>query len=71
MADLRARISELWDRRADLGPGDAETAATVHIGSRCMITQGARVGRGAVLGEGRRHDSAQLNDMLREHGVAI
>jgi 2,3,4,5-tetrahydropyridine-2-carboxylate N-succinyltransferase len=23
------------------------------------------------LTEGQRHDSAQLNDMLREHGVAI
>ena len=30
MADLRARISELWERRADLGPGDTEAAATVH-----------------------------------------
>ena len=97
------------------------------IGSRCMVTQGARVGRGAVLGEGtilnpsipvidaetgeelsrgvvppwsvavsasrrrqypggeffvpcvlvirrltegQRHDKAQLNDILREHGVS-
>ncbi|HLG66825.1 MAG TPA: 2,3,4,5-tetrahydropyridine-2,6-dicarboxylate N-succinyltransferase [Acidimicrobiales bacterium] len=97
------------------------------IGSRCMVTQGARVGRGAVLGEGtilnpsipvidagsgeevgrgvvppwsvavsaarrreypggeffvpcvlvirrltegQRHDKAQLNAILREHGVA-
>jgi 2,3,4,5-tetrahydropyridine-2-carboxylate N-succinyltransferase len=79
------------------------------IGSRCMITQGARVGaatgeelsRGVVppwcvglgatrprtfaggtfglpcilvvrwLEEGQRHSSAQLEDMLREHGVSI
>ena len=98
----------------------------VLVGSRCMITQGARVGRGSVLGEGvilnpgipvidaetgdelsrgvvppwsvavqamrskqfpggvyglpcvlvlrrltpgERHDKAQLNDLLREHGV--
>ena len=97
------------------------------IGSRCMITEGARVGRGAVLGagvilnpsmrvieaetgedlgrgvvppwcvavlatrprefpggtfglpcvlvikrlaEGQRHDKTQLNEVLREHGVA-
>ena len=97
------------------------------IGSRCMVTEGARVGAGAVLGagvilnpsirvidaetgqdlgrgvvppwsvavtasrprefpggtfglpcvlvikrlaEGRRHDKAQLNDVLREHGVS-
>jgi 2,3,4,5-tetrahydropyridine-2-carboxylate N-succinyltransferase len=99
----------------------------VMIGSRCMITQGARVGRGSVLGEGvilnpsipvidaetgeelsrghvppwsvavqasrrrqypggefflpcvlvikhltegQRHDKAQLNQVLREHGVS-
>jgi 2,3,4,5-tetrahydropyridine-2-carboxylate N-succinyltransferase len=99
----------------------------VLIGSRCMVTQGARVGRGAVLGEGtilnpsipvidaetgeeisrgfvppwsvaisasrrreypggeffvpcvlvikrltegQRHDKAQLNAVLREHGVS-
>jgi len=98
------------------------------IGSRCMITQGARVGRGSVLGEGtilnpsipvidagsgeelgrghvppwsvavqasrrrefpggefflpcvlvlrrltegQRHDKAQLNELLREHGVSV
>ena len=97
------------------------------VGSRCMITEGARVGRGAVLGagvilnpsmrvidaetgadlgrgvvppwcvavtatrprlfpggtyglpcvlvikrleEGQRHDKAQLNEVLREHGVS-
>ncbi len=97
------------------------------IGSRCMVTEGARVGRGAVLGagailnpsmrvidadtgedlgrgvvppwsvavlatrprefaggtfglpcvlvikrlaEGQRHDKAQLNEVLRQHGVA-
>ena len=98
------------------------------IGSRCMVTQGARVGRGSVLGEGsilepvhpgdrrrdrrgaqpraraprgawpsgprggasypggefflpcvlvikrltegERHDKAQLNDILRDHGVS-
>ena len=100
----------------------------VNIGSRSMITQGARVGRGSVLGEGtllnpsipvidaetgeelsrghvppwsvavpasrrrqfgggefflacvlvlrrltegERHDKAQLNDILREHGVSV
>jgi 2,3,4,5-tetrahydropyridine-2-carboxylate N-succinyltransferase len=100
----------------------------VLIGSRCMITQGARVGRGSVLGEGcilnkgipvidaqtgdelgrgwvppwciavtatrpkkfaggefglpcllvirrltegQRHDTAQLNELLREHGVSV
>ncbi len=99
----------------------------VMIGSRCVVTQGARVGRGAVLGEGtilnpsipvidadtgeelsrghvppwcvavqasrrrefaggeyflpcvlvikrltegQRHDKAQLNDILRQHGVS-
>jgi 2,3,4,5-tetrahydropyridine-2-carboxylate N-succinyltransferase len=99
----------------------------VMVGSRCMITQGARVGRGSVLGEGtilnpsipvidaetgeelsrghvppwcvavqasrrrqypggefylpcvlvinrltegQRHDKAQLNDILRQHGVS-
>ncbi len=99
----------------------------VMIGSRCMITQGARVGRGSVVGEGtilnpsipvidadtgeeisrghvppwcvavqasrrrefaggefflpcvlvikrltqgQRHDKAQLNDILRQHGVS-
>jgi len=98
------------------------------IGSRCMVTQGARVGAGAVLGEGcifnrgipvidaesgeelgrgvvppwcvavsatrnrhfsggdfglpcllvirrltegRRHDTAQLNELLREYGVSV
>ncbi len=98
------------------------------IGSRCMVTQGARVGRGSVLGEGvilnpsipvidsetgeelsrgvvppwcvavsatrrrtfqggefflpcvlvirrlsegERHDKARLNDILRDHGVAV
>ena len=98
------------------------------IGSRCMVTEGARVGRGAVLGagviltpsipvidaetggelsrghvppwsvavlatrrrvfpggefflpcvlvikrlaEGERHDKAQLNDVLREHGASV
>jgi len=29
MADLRARIEELWDHRAELGVGDAEAMATV------------------------------------------
>ncbi len=100
----------------------------VLIGSRCMITQGARVGRGSVVGEGtilnpsipvfdaetgeelgrghvppwsvavqasrprqfpggefflpcvlvlrrltegQRHDKAQLNDVLRAHGVSV
>jgi 2,3,4,5-tetrahydropyridine-2,6-dicarboxylate N-succinyltransferase len=99
----------------------------VMVGSRCMITQGARVGRGSVVGEGtilnpsipvidgesgeelsrghippwcvavqasrrrdypggefylpcvlvirrltegQRHDKAQLNDILRQHGVS-
>jgi 2,3,4,5-tetrahydropyridine-2-carboxylate N-succinyltransferase len=81
------------------------------IGSRCMVTEGARVGQGAVLGsgtilnpsipawsvavsasrrreypggefflpcvlvikrlaDGERHDKAQLNAVLREHGVS-
>jgi len=97
------------------------------VGSRCMVTEGARIGKGAVLGagvilnpsmrvidaatgqdltrgvvppwsvavsatrprpfaggtfglpcvlvikrlaEGQRHDKAQLNEVLREHGVA-
>jgi 2,3,4,5-tetrahydropyridine-2-carboxylate N-succinyltransferase len=99
----------------------------VTIGSRCMVTEGARVGRGSLLGagvilnpsipvidaetgeelsrghvppwcvavqasrrrefsggefflpcvlvikrltEGQRHDKAQLNDILRQHGVS-
>lgn len=99
----------------------------VMVGSRCMVTQGARVGRGSVIGEGvilnpsipvidaetgdevsrghvppwcvavqasrrrefsggefflpcvliikrltegQRHDKAQLNDILRQHGVS-
>ena len=99
----------------------------VTIGSRCMVTEGARVGRGSLLGagvilnpsipvidaetgeelsrghvppwcvavqasrrrefsggefflpcvlvikrltEGQRHDKAQLNDVLRQHGVS-
>jgi 2,3,4,5-tetrahydropyridine-2-carboxylate N-succinyltransferase len=63
------------------------------IGSRCMVTEGARAWCVAVLAtrarefpggtfglpcvlvikrlaEGQRHDKAQLNQVLREHGVA-
>src|SRR5947209_8654221 len=29
MADLRAQIEELWDRRADLAPGDGDASAIV------------------------------------------
>src|SRR5947207_724714 len=72
MADLQAQIEDLWERRAEVRPGDADAAALVHeavglldtgrarvivedeamVGSRCMVTQGARVGRGSVLAEG-------------------
>jgi 2,3,4,5-tetrahydropyridine-2-carboxylate N-succinyltransferase len=30
MADLQATISELWERRAELGPDDTDAAAAVH-----------------------------------------
>jgi 2,3,4,5-tetrahydropyridine-2-carboxylate N-succinyltransferase len=30
MADLRSRITDLWDHRAEIGPGDADAVAWVH-----------------------------------------
>ncbi|MEW6152997.1 MAG: 2,3,4,5-tetrahydropyridine-2,6-dicarboxylate N-succinyltransferase [Actinomycetota bacterium] len=30
MADIQAQIEQLWERRAELGPGDGDAVATVH-----------------------------------------
>jgi 2,3,4,5-tetrahydropyridine-2-carboxylate N-succinyltransferase len=46
MADLQAQIEELWDRRADLAPGDPEAVATVREAVTLLDTGAARVADG-------------------------
>src|SRR5262245_21943406 len=43
MADLRASIEELWQRRADLAPGDIDATATVHEAISLLDSGEARV----------------------------
>jgi 2,3,4,5-tetrahydropyridine-2-carboxylate N-succinyltransferase len=43
MADTRARIEELWERRADLSAGDEEAFAAVHDAVDLLDTGQARV----------------------------
>src|SRR5215467_7840161 len=43
MADLRASIEELWQRRAELEPGDVDAAATVNEAISLLDTGDARV----------------------------
>ena len=50
MADLRSRIEELWDRRQELAPGDAEADATVREAVDLLDRGDARV---AEVVEGR------------------
>ncbi len=51
MADLHARISELWGRRAQIGPADAEAVATVHEAIELLDTGQARVAEVGAGGE--------------------
>ena len=50
MADLQARIEELWERRAELEPGDRDAGAVVLEAVTLLDTGGARV---AELVDGR------------------
>src|ERR1700676_5086558 len=50
MADLQATISELWDRRGQLGPGDLDAIATVHQAIDLLDRGEARVAEVAADG---------------------
>jgi 2,3,4,5-tetrahydropyridine-2,6-dicarboxylate N-succinyltransferase len=53
MADLQATVADLWDRRADLNPGDAEAVSAVHEAIGLLDRGEARIaeidGAGAVV----------------------
>jgi 2,3,4,5-tetrahydropyridine-2-carboxylate N-succinyltransferase len=52
MADLQATITELWERRAELAPGDADATAAVHEAIDLLDRGEARVAQieaGAVV----------------------
>ena len=50
MADLQATISELWDRRDDVGPGDDEAIAAIREAIDLLDTGAARVAEAKVDG---------------------
>jgi 2,3,4,5-tetrahydropyridine-2-carboxylate N-succinyltransferase len=43
MADLESQIRELWDRKDELGPADADAAAVVHAAIDLLDRGDARV----------------------------
>jgi 2,3,4,5-tetrahydropyridine-2,6-dicarboxylate N-succinyltransferase len=51
MADLQATIAELWDRRADLAPGDPDATSAVHEAINLLDQGQARIAEVDAAGD--------------------
>jgi 2,3,4,5-tetrahydropyridine-2,6-dicarboxylate N-succinyltransferase len=51
MADLQATINELWDRRADLAPGDPDATSAVHEAINLLDRGQARIAEVDAAGD--------------------
>jgi 2,3,4,5-tetrahydropyridine-2-carboxylate N-succinyltransferase len=56
MADLQATITELWARRAELGPGDADATAAVHEAIDLLDSGAARIAEIDEAGQVKVHE---------------
>jgi 2,3,4,5-tetrahydropyridine-2-carboxylate N-succinyltransferase len=64
MADLESQILELWDRGAELGPGDADAVATIHAAIDLLDRGEARVAEVGPDGDVVVHEWLKLAVLL-------
>ncbi len=69
MADLQATISALWDRRAELQPGDSEATADIHAGHRPARPGAGPSRRGRPVRRGDRPRVAEAGDPAAVPGL--